>query len=153
MNNLGLFACWISKAVLLLWIIFVIYVLCLSCFRVCSLPPCGHLVWLLFVMFINCVFVTFPCSILGQVWYWLYWFLIFAAFLSYVSAQVGSFAPRCNNTPGAHLVLFVGIKNALEQWYFITLDSLFYIIFPIHSMYSLSVNFNNDEQFGNRKDQ
>ena len=24
--------------------------------------------WLLFVMF-NCVFVTFPCCILGQVWY------------------------------------------------------------------------------------
>ena len=24
--------------------------------------------WLLFVMF-NCVFVTFPCSFLGQVWY------------------------------------------------------------------------------------
>ena len=24
--------------------------------------------WLLFVMF-NCVFVTFPCGILGQVWY------------------------------------------------------------------------------------
>ena len=24
--------------------------------------------WLLFVMF-NCVFVTFPCDILGQVWY------------------------------------------------------------------------------------
>ena len=24
--------------------------------------------WLLFVMF-NCVFVPFPCSILGQVWY------------------------------------------------------------------------------------
>ena len=32
-----------SKAVLLLWIICVIYVLCLSCFRVCSLLPCGHL--------------------------------------------------------------------------------------------------------------
>ena len=32
-----------SKAVLLLWIIRVIYVLCLSCFRVCSLLPCGHL--------------------------------------------------------------------------------------------------------------
>ena len=28
---------------LLLWIICVIYVLCLSCFRVCSLLPCGHL--------------------------------------------------------------------------------------------------------------
>ena len=24
--------------------------------------------WLLFVMF-NCVFVTFPCGIMGQVWY------------------------------------------------------------------------------------
>ena len=24
--------------------------------------------WLLFVMF-NCVFVTFPCNVLGQVWY------------------------------------------------------------------------------------
>ena len=33
-----------SKAVLLLWIICVIYVLCLSCFCVCSLLPCGH--WL-----------------------------------------------------------------------------------------------------------
>ena len=32
-----------SKAVLLLWIICVIYVLCLSCFRVCSLLPCGQL--------------------------------------------------------------------------------------------------------------
>ena len=32
-----------SKAVLLLRILCVIYVLCLSCFRVCSLLPCGHL--------------------------------------------------------------------------------------------------------------
>ena len=32
-----------SKAVLLLWIIFVIYVLCLSCIRVCSFLPCGDL--------------------------------------------------------------------------------------------------------------
>ena len=31
------------KAVLLLWIICVIYVLCFSCFRVGSLLPCGHL--------------------------------------------------------------------------------------------------------------
>ena len=28
----------------------------------------GLTAWLLFVMF-NCVFVTFPCSILGQMWY------------------------------------------------------------------------------------
>ena len=32
-----------SKAVLLLWIIFVIYASCLSCFHVCSLQPRGHL--------------------------------------------------------------------------------------------------------------
>ena len=40
---------------LLLWIICVICVLCSSCFLLCSLLPCG--------------FVTFPCGILGQVWY------------------------------------------------------------------------------------
>ena len=28
----------------------------------------GLISWLLFVMF-NCVFITFPCGILGQVWY------------------------------------------------------------------------------------
>ena len=32
-----------SKVVLLLWILFVIYISCLSCFLVCSLQPCGHL--------------------------------------------------------------------------------------------------------------
>ena len=32
-----------SKAMLLLWILFAIYVSCLSCFPVCSLQPCGHL--------------------------------------------------------------------------------------------------------------
>ena len=36
----------------------------LSCFRVCSLLPCVQLTsWL------NCAFVTFPCGILGQMWY------------------------------------------------------------------------------------
>ena len=32
-----------SKTVLLFWILFVIYVSCLSCCLVCSLQPCGHL--------------------------------------------------------------------------------------------------------------
>ena len=32
-----------SKEVLLLWIIFVIFVSCLSCFLVCSLQLCDHL--------------------------------------------------------------------------------------------------------------
>ena len=45
---------------LLLLIIYVISVLCLSRFCVCSLLPCGHLMtsWLLFVV-LNCVLVTF----------------------------------------------------------------------------------------------
>ena len=33
-----------------------------------SLAGKGLTYWLSFVMF-NCVFVTFPCGILGQVWY------------------------------------------------------------------------------------
>ena len=32
-----------SKAALILWIIFVIYVWCLACLLVFSLQPCGHL--------------------------------------------------------------------------------------------------------------
>ena len=40
--------------------------LCFSCFRICSLLPCGHLLGK------GChlgVFVTFPCGIQGQVGY------------------------------------------------------------------------------------
>ena len=60
-----------SKAVLLLWII---YVLCLSCFLDCSLQPCGHLLgkdWPFgsLVCYVYCVFVTFPGGVLGQVSY------------------------------------------------------------------------------------
>ena len=43
----------------------------LSCLFVAALwSPAGKGLnsWLLIVMF-NCVFVTFPCGILGQVWY------------------------------------------------------------------------------------
>ena len=57
-----------------LWIICVIYVLCLSCFRICSLVPCGHLLgkdWPLGsrLRCLTVFFVTFPCGILSQVWY------------------------------------------------------------------------------------
>ena len=49
----------------------------------CSPAGNGLTSWLSFVMF-NCVFVTFPCGILGQVW-----FLIFANFVNvYVSIYV-----------------------------------------------------------------
>ena len=51
------------------------FVYCFSCFCVCSLLPCGHLLgkgWPLgSIDDINvyCIYVTFPCGILGQVWY------------------------------------------------------------------------------------
>ena len=37
--------------------------------------------WLLFVMF-KCVFVTLPCGVLGQVWYFIVLIPIFATFLT-----------------------------------------------------------------------
>ena len=40
--------------------------------------------WLLFVIF-NCNFVTFPCGILGQVWYLWYRVQIFVAFLTFIN--------------------------------------------------------------------
>ena len=51
----------------------VIFVLCFSCFRVCSLclvVTCWERADLLaLVGDVYCIFVTFPCGILGQVWY------------------------------------------------------------------------------------
>ena len=51
----------------------IIYVLCLSCFRVCLLLPCGHLKGrddlLALVCDVYFDFVTFPFGILGQMWY------------------------------------------------------------------------------------
>ena len=76
-----------SKAVLLLWIICVTCILCLSCSLVCSLQPCGHLLgkdWPLssLVRMFSCGFVTFQCSLLGQVWCFIVLFLIFVFFLT-----------------------------------------------------------------------
>ena len=64
---------WLFQGSTFLWIICVIYVLCLSCFRDCSLLPCGYLkgngwplgscLWCLLW------FCYFPFGILGHVWY------------------------------------------------------------------------------------
>ena len=67
----------LSKAVLLLWIFFVIYV---SCHTYLSVPrslvvTCWEVADLfarLCVLF-SCVFVTFPYGVLGQVWYLIIW--------------------------------------------------------------------------------
>ena len=49
-----------------------VFVMLLRLFIVALWSPAGKGLtsWLLFVMF-NCVFVTFPCAILGQVWYFI----------------------------------------------------------------------------------
>ena len=56
-----------------LWIICVIYVLFLWCFRICLLLHCGHLRGradvLALVCDVYCDFVTFRFGMLGQVWY------------------------------------------------------------------------------------
>ena len=70
-----------SKAVFLLLIIYVISVLCLLYFRTRQCidalwSPAGKELtsWLSFVMS-NCVLVTFPCGILGELWYLIVLFL------------------------------------------------------------------------------
>ena len=47
-----------------------VFVMLLRLFNAAFLSPAGKGLtsWPLFVIF-NCVFVTFPCGILGQVWY------------------------------------------------------------------------------------
>ena len=75
-----------SKAVLLLWILFVICVSCLSVILSCLFLAGWErtdLLALLYVMF-SCIFVTFPYGVLGQVWYLMYRFLIFAFFLTFI---------------------------------------------------------------------
>ena len=77
------------------WIICVIYVLCLSCFRVCSLLPCGHLLgkcWLIG----SCLWCLIVFLSLSHVvsWVkcgtWLYRFLIFAAFLTFIKTKIST---------------------------------------------------------------
>ena len=51
----------------------VLFMSCVSCFRVCSKLPLVYR-WeradlLALVCNVYCFFVTFPCDILGQVWY------------------------------------------------------------------------------------
>ena len=85
------------KAVLLLWIIYVISVLFLLCFRARLLidalwSPAGKWLtsWLSFVMS-NCEAVTFPLVSCVRCGAWLYRFLIFALFLTSVSDEFALF--------------------------------------------------------------
>ena len=63
-----------SKVVLLLWIISVFFVSCVSfafaSVHCCLVVICWEMADLLaLVGGVYCIFVTFPCGILGQVWY------------------------------------------------------------------------------------
>ena len=87
---------WLFWVVLLLWILFVICVSCLSLSysHVCSLPPCGHLLgkdWPVGSLVCD-VFLVFLSLSHMVSWVrcgtWLYWFLIFAFFLTFTKDTV-----------------------------------------------------------------
>ena len=113
-----------SKAVLLLWIICVIYVLCLSCFRVCSLLPCDHLLgmdWPLgsclwrFCHF--SLFVTFPCVRCST---WLHRFLIFATFLTFIVADYDISSPKITYTYYTFNFCFLFMKSSITaRWWLV----------------------------------
>ena len=91
-------------------IISVFCVLRFSCFRVCSLLPCGRMLdkradLMTLVGDGYCIFVTFPCGILGQVWY-LYFNALFIlqGFQTALGLLVGLLT--CNN-----LQTFMTIKT------------------------------------------
>ena len=77
-----------SKAILILWIICVflcfVFLMLSRLFIAALWSPAGKGLtsWLLLLMFIV-FFVTFPCGILGQVWYLIVSFPDFAAFLTF----------------------------------------------------------------------
>ena len=84
-----------SKAVLLLWIIYVfLSCVCYAFVCVCLFVPCGHLLgkgWPLGLAFVvsNCEFVTFPLVSWVRCGTWLYRFLIFAPLLTFVTPGYG----------------------------------------------------------------
>ena len=95
-----------SKIILLtvpIWIICVINVLCLSCFRVCSLLPCGHLLrkgwplgsrlWCLIVFFALSRVVSWVRCVT-----WMYRFLILVAFLTSKSLSL------CYSSKDIHVI-------------------------------------------------
>ena len=52
----------------------------------CLVVTCWEMADLLaLVCDVNCVFVTFPCGILGQVWYLIVLIVFFAAFLTFLT--------------------------------------------------------------------
>ena len=102
-------------------IICVIYLLCLSCFRVCSLLPCGHLLgrgwslgsclWCLIVFLsLSHVVSWVRCST------WLYRLLIFVAFLTFIVAANDISSPKVTYTYYTFNFCFLFMKSAMGGW-------------------------------------
>ena len=114
---------WPSNAVLLLWIINVISVLFLLCFRArlfidALWPPAGKglTFWFSFVMS-NCEIVTFPLVSWVRCGAWLYWCLIFALFLLilvyffYLTSDLNDFAHVKE-----HSLIIYTIGTKISKW-------------------------------------
>ena len=90
----------------------------------------GLTTWLSFVM-LNCVFVTSPCGILGQVWYLIYRFLIFAPLL------------HCTEQYALSSILFMILLENIVVWQrsnfiqliHISFKDLIYFIWPLNLTY------------------
>ena len=109
-----------------MWIIYVFYVLCLlrlcaRLFIVALLSPAGKGLtsWLSFVVS-NCEFVHFSIGILGQVWYLMHRFLVFAPLLTLnvvlksVHKLNDQYACICNLSAA----LFISIVSIRNHIYF-----------------------------------
>ena len=100
-----------------MWISCVIYVLCLSCFCVCSHAGKGLTSWLLFVMF-NCVFVTFLCGLLGQVRYFIVSIPDLCRFFTFkTNLSLNASQKYCRMFQGEHfaiLLTFINLTFAIK---------------------------------------
>ena len=109
-----------SKAVLLLWIIYVISVLFLLCFRAClfinalwSPAEKGLTSWLSCVMS-NCKVITFPLVSWVRCGAWLYRFLIFALLLTLLHANSKG-ADQLSNPTNSKWFLDMNILQPMKK--------------------------------------
>ena len=100
----------------------VIYVLSLSCFRVCSLLPCGHLLrkglplgsclWCLIVFLsLSHVVSWVGCRT------WLYRFLVFSTFLTFIVAASDIGSPKVTYTYFTFNFCFLCMKYSITAWW------------------------------------
>ena len=126
---------------LLLWIIYVISVLFLICFRArlfinawWSPAGKGLTSWLSFVMS-NCEVVTFLLVSWVRCDAWLYQFLIFALFLTFKPHWSWSDSSKEQSNLGTHHYRTVTLKGALRYVFIGKISFALYIYGPLHRPY------------------